>query len=352
MMVCLLVAASAAFGQSNTIKGKLDIQFNSRVQQDDNGNPTLGVKDVYTFDLGVTDTLLFQGSVEHLPTILGGGMGSEKQAGTLMYNLNLVMRNPAYPEQKKAVGKFVGGVPIDKKGVYQYGNGTMRMAVDVSGKASGFESAFRGTAAGKPPKGSGSSLIERAKKKAETLTRQVKGKTVRLVVTDYDKMAYPDLVIAAGPVQAAYPETRVTGEMMYDYERSSWYFRNVTMAYTLGGKSITDKLTGNIKWVESPQRKSNGEGQYEFDVRVNEPEQQSTEAAVFQPADDEAAFFTPDKTLSCLTGTAKYKDVMRGDTVSSSAVNIELVGNNLSKAQMVYLAKLIWLVNVVPMNAE
>ncbi len=348
VLVALLIALPAV-AADNTIKGKLDIQFNSRVQTDSGGNPTPGVKDVYTFDVAVVDTLGFQGTIQALPTILTARMGSEKQRASLVYNLNLSVANPANLTQKRTVGKLVGEVQVDKQGTYLFDQGTLRIAVDAAGKATGFESAFRGTAVGKPPKNT--SLAEKVKKQAQTLTRQVKGKTVSLIVKDYDIMTLRGLVLAAGPVRS-YPETTVNGEMMYDYERSAWYFRNLTMTYQAEGKTVTDKVSGNIKWVESPQRKTNGQGQYEFDVRFNEPEQTSSEAAVFQKADDEAAFFATDTSLPSLTGTAKYVDRFRGETVTSSAVGIDLVGNNLNKTQVVNAFKLIWLVSVVPVNAE
>ncbi len=348
-LVAALALAGPALAADNTIKGKLDIQFNSRVQVDNAGNPTLGVKDIYTFDVTAVDTLGFQGTIQALPTVLSARLGSERQRAALTYNLNLQVANPKDLSQKRTVGKLVGDVQIDKQGVYHFDQGTVRIAVDAMGKAVGFESAFRGTAVGKPPKNT--SLAEKVKKQAQTISRQVKGKTVSLLVKDYDIMTLQGLVLAAGPVRS-YPETTVNGEMMYDYERSAWYFRNLTMTYQMDGKTVTDKLTGNIKWVESPQRKSNGQGQYEFDVRFNEPEQTSNEATVFAKADDEAAFFATDTSLPSLTGTAKYVDKFRGETVTSSAVTIDLVGNNLNKTQVVNAFKLIWLVDVVPVNSE
>jgi hypothetical protein len=349
MVVITLMIALPEMAADSTIKGKLDIQFNSRAQTDDSGTPTVGVKDVYTFDLTVADTLGFQGTIQTLPTILTARLGSEKQKASLTYNLNLLVANPADLTQKKAVGKLVGEVQVDKQGVYHFDEGTVRIAIDAAGRAQGFESAFRGKAVGKAPKSN--SLVERVKKQAQTITRQVKGKTVSLVVKDYDIMTLQGLVLAAGPVRS-YPETTVNGEMMYDYERSAWYFRNLTMTYQVDGKTVSDKLSGNIKWVESPQRKSNGQGQYDFDMRFNEPEQTSNETAVFQKADDEAAFFATDTKLPSLTGAAKYVDRFRGETVTSSAVTIDLTGNNLNKTQVVNAFKLVWLVGVVPVNAE
>jgi hypothetical protein len=341
-------AATPATSTANTVKGTMKIAFDSRVQLDESGKPKAGVKDVYTLDLQAVDTAIFQGTIEYLPTILSSVLGRETQQGLLTYNLNLLVANPANLTQRRAVGKLTGGVQIDSKGVYLYDKGTLRIAVDAAGTASGFESKFSGAAVGKPPKNTSS--LAAAKKQAQTLTRQVQGKTVKLVVTDYDIMTLNSLVLAAGPVRT-YPETTVNGEMLYDYERSAWYFRGLTMTYIVDGKAVTDKITGNIKWVESPQRKTNGEGEYQFDVRCNEPEQKSGETAVFQPVDDEAAFFAVDKTLPSLTGTAKYKDTMRGETVASSAVTIDLT-SNLNKQQVINLTKLIWLVAVVPVNAE
>jgi hypothetical protein len=350
LAVCSTFAAGTGKADPNKITGKMDIQFSSRTKLDDSGNPATGVKDVYTLDFQVTDTLRFQGTVEHLPTILGSVLGTEKQAGTLTYNVNLSVINPANASQSVNVGKLVGGVPINKSGVYDYDKGTLRIAVNATGAAQGFDSKFSGTAAGKPPKST--SVVARAKKQAITLTKKAQGKTVSLVVTDYDIMTFTGFTLAAGSVKS-YPETKVSGEMLYDYERSAWYFRNMSMSYTgSDNKLVTDKISGNIKWVEDPQRKTNGQGEYQFDVRFNEPEQTSSEKDVFKPVEDESAFFAVDKTITSLTGTAKYKDQMRGETVASSAVTVDLTGNKLTKPQLVNAFKLIWLVSIVPMNAE
>jgi hypothetical protein len=341
--------APAAPAAAPTVKGTMKIDFKSRVQVTDAGVPQAEIVDTYLVDLTVADSLLFQGSIAYLPPIFSSVLGRETQASKLDYKLDLSIRNPSNLSEVKRVGRMVGGVPIDRNGVYDYGKGTLRIAVDAMGKASGFESQFSGQAAGKPPKVG--SVLEKAKKQALTLTRSVNGKTVKLVVTDYDKMALSSLLLGAGPVRT-YPETTVNGELLYDYERGAWYCNGVTMSYQLDGKAVTDKLSGNIKWVESPDRKSNGEGEYQFDVRVNEPEVKQGEAAVFAAPDDESAFFASDSTVPSLTGKAKYKDTIRGETVAASTVAVDLVGNNLTKQQVVNLTKLLWFVSVVPMNSE
>ena len=349
MILCVItLAVGSVFAQSNKVTGTMKIKFNGRTEVDDAGNPIMGVKNVYSLDIMSTGLLCFQGNVEELPGIYSGGFGTEKQGWQVSYNLQASIVNPANPQQKKAVGKFVGTVPIDKKGVYQYGRGTLRMAIDAAGSASQFESKFSGTAAGRPPKTG--SVIEKIKKQAVTLTRQAKGKMVRIVVTDYDKMDYSDVVLSAGPVKS-YPETHVNGQMLYDYERSAWYFNGVTLSYRMAGKDVTDKLSGNIKWVEDPQRKSNGLAEYQFDVRVNEPEKDN-ETAVFKGGDDEAAFFAVDSTLAALTGTAKYKDQLKDGIPMTSDVVYDLTGNCLTKQQIVALTKLILFVNIIPFSAE
>jgi hypothetical protein len=334
-----------------TVTGTLDIKYQTRVQQED-GVPVEGVRDEYILALSAFAAVDIEGKIYHLPTIFSTVLGREKQQAQLSYDLAMLVRNPQKQTDRKQVGKLVGTVPIDRKGIYQYGNGTLRMAVDAAGKAAGFESKFQGQAAGKPPQND--STLARAKKKTKTLVKSVKGKSVKIVVSDYDEMDCVDLIVAAGPVKA-YPETKFNGKLLYDYERSAWYFDGLKMAYVMpDGNVITDTLSGNIKWIESPQRSSNGEGEYQFDVRVNEPAQAATdEAAAFAAVDDESAFFTVDNTLPSLTGSAKYKDTIRaGGTVTASTVAITLAGNNLTRQQVMALTKLLWLVSIVPMNAE
>ena len=359
VLVVLLACVSLAFGQAPaagavakplTVKGTMDIRFDSRVQVDDAGKPTPGVVDTYKLDIAAADTAVFRGTVKATPGIFGDMTGMMKQQAVLQYAIDLFVRNPANLSDERMIGRLVGGVPIDGKGVYQYGQGTLRIAVDAAGKASGFESAFRGSAVGKPLKSS--TALDKLKQQAMTLTRQVQGKTVKLTLSNYDKMLFQGLTMAAGPVKT-YPEVNVNGELLYDYERSAWYFNGVQLTYTLDGKPCVDKLSGNIKWVESPNRKSTGEGKYVFDVRVNEKEKSpGGEAAVFAGADDEAAFFSVDNSIAGLTGEAKYKDTFSGDTVTASSVAIDLTGNQLSKVQVINLTKLLWLVSVVPFNAE
>ena len=346
-----LIAASASAQPNDRITGTLSIDYQTRVRAGDDGTPEAGVKDAYDVNLNVGNKTLMHGSIQYTPTILSKIVGRETQQGQVYYNLAFEVMNPVNATEHRQVGKLVGAVPVDKNGVYLYDSGTLRVAIDAIGKIDAFESKFRGRAAGKPPRDD--SALGRARKQALTVYKQVNGKTVALQVTDYDQMAMTNLVLAAGPTQG-YPETTVNGDMIYDYDRDAWYFKNASMTYALDGKSTTDKLSGSIRWVESPNRAQNGEGQYEFDVRVNAPDaQKNSEAAAFASAGDESEFFAaPDTTAQSLTGVAKYKDTMSGEDVVSSRVAIDLSGNNLTQQQRLALTKLIWLVSVVPMNAE
>ena len=334
------------------ITGNMQIEFKSHKDLDDAGKPTAGVKDTYTLDLTVAETLQFGGKVEYLPPLFNS-FGMAKQDSHVYYSLDLGIKNPANLSSAPLnIGRFVGEVPVDRKGVYQYDRGTARIAVDAHGQSAGFESKFQGTAAGKPP--TTGSLTEKIAQQATDIQRSIGGKQVKIAVTKYDRMMW-DATLPAGPVRM-YPETHIAGEMLYDYERTAWYFNGLTMTYQVGGKTVTDKLTGDIKWVKTPNYKSTGEGEYQFDVRVNEPEQGATtgEAAAFAPA-DEAAFFASDAAIPSLQGKMKYKDTLiAGDeeNVGASKIEIALTGNKLTKFQVVNLAKLIVFADIVPLNSD
>jgi hypothetical protein len=214
--------------------------------------------------------------------------------------------------------------------------------------AKGFESKFTGLAAGKPPmKALG--LIDSLKKQAVNITKNVNGKNMTIIVKKYDKMQFQNHILGAGPVQI-YQEVTVNGEMIYDYDRSVWYFNRMTISYVVDGQQKVDKVSGTILWVESADRKSTGNGEYDFDVRINEPP--PGEEAIFASSSDESAFFATDNSIPSLTGTMKYHDTINGDTTTASSVKIDLTGNKLTKQQMMVLCKLLVFSAAVPMNAD
>lgn len=339
----LAVSAFAQTPQATTptfIKGDLKIQFNTRRSED--SKPKEGATDVYTLNVNVSDSSLFHGTIEQRPFI--DGTFGIAQAGQLTYAIDCDVVNPKNTSQTRNVGKLYGTIPVDKNNVYRFADGALRVSVFGAGTAKGFESKFTGLALGKPP-AKATGYIEQAKK-ALSFTNS---KGVAISVSKYDKMEYQQHVLAAGPVQI-YPEVTVNGSLIYDYGRSAWYFQNVTVSYTVEGRQMSDKLTGNIRWVESANRKSTGEGEYQFDVHVNEP--LPSEAAVFAAPSDESAFFATDDAVSALVGTMKYKDTMNGDSVVASNVTIALTGNKLTKQQTMYMCKLLFLSTIVPLNAE
>lgn len=330
-----------------TVKGTLDITYNTHSDIDESGQSKEGVTDLYLYNLTVVDTLLFNGEICHQPTLFSSILGRETQAALIQYDMTMSVRNPENVAEVKVVGKIAGKAPIDKKGVYCFSDGTLRMAIEASGKAAAFESQFSGSADGKIP--TNDSTLAHSKKAAITLSKNVRGIKANIIVTDYEIMKFRNLILPSGPAQN-YPEITVNGELMYDYERTAWFFRDVELVYILDGKEVTDKLTGHIKWNADPKRDVNGKGYYKYDVRVNEADEPFNLLSIFEETDNESTFFATDYTLHNLVGTAKYDDLIRNEILYSSKILIDLTGNNLSKVQVVNLTKLLLLIGVVPMN--
>lgn len=351
LTLLFLALASSAFAQQPTapdifIRGEAAIKFNSRTNTDGDGKPREGVTDKYTLSVNVSNSVLFRGTIEHTPHI--SKVVGTSQLAHLDYTVECDVVNPRNPSQTRNVGRIFGMVPVDDKNVYRFDEGSLKTVVFPVGTAKGFESTFKGIAAGKPP-ASSAGFLTKLKNEALNVTKLVNGKSIAIAVTKYDRMEFRGHVLGAGPVQI-YPDATVNGSMIYDYGRTAWYFENVTIGYVVDGRQFQDKVTGNIRWIEAPNRANSGQGEYQFDVRVNEPSQ--TEAAAFTGPADESAFFAVDEGIPALTGTMKYKDTMSGETVTNSAVTIDLKGNKLTKQQAMNLAKLLFFSLVVPLNAE
>ncbi len=315
------------------ITGSMNIRFDSRA------NPA--ALDTYNLNINVADSAIFKGTITQ-KQFVHNYVGSN-QNGQLTYSIDTAVVNPKNPAQTRDVGRFFGSVPVDAKNVYRFDDGFLKISVLPIGQAKGFESRFTGTAMGKPPAVSG---VARLKQEA---MRLVSPKGGAVTLRNYDVMRFQNVVLAAGPVQI-YPDVTVSGDMVYDYDRSIWYFKNVSFTYAADAAKRQDTLTGTIRWIEDPNRSANGLGHYEFDVRVNEPP--PTEAAVFGATSDEASFFASDDTIPGLTGTMNYKDTMNGDSVSASAIQIDLHGNRLTKVQTMALAKILFFTMTVPLNSE
>jgi len=343
--------------EQNVITGTMDIDFMTRTTPDrsgdlQDGSPALGVRDKYTFDLAVAKTTQFSGTIYRQPNLYSKTLRMRKQNAALTFDVNLAVLNPQDLKQKKNVGKWVGQVPIDSEsGAFELTGGRasespLRIAIDSVGAAQGFTDNFGGR------------LVGKAEKKdnlaAYTYKRLVGSRTVQITVKRSDPMRFENIRLAKGPAEA-YPATIVSGRLDYDYETGNWFTDGIRMRYTIEGKEYEDVITGSIKWVEDPNRATNGKGQYEFNLRFNEEKSRTpaSESDAFKALSAEDAFFVVDDTIPCLTGTIAYVDTMAagGDAPASSKVTYNLHANKLTKQQIMNFFKL-WLLGIGPTNDE
>lgn len=343
--------------KDDVIKGTVDIEFNTRTKQDTSGDlrpnsAALGAKDIYRVQLTVGDTTEFSGQITRQPNLFSKIIRSKKQEAQLGFKLDLSVLNPKDLKQKKTVGNWVGEVPIDTaSGAFDLAGGAakespLRIFVDSVGSAKAFTEPFSGRLIGKAE--SKESLA------AYTYTRLVGTKKVQVVVKKSDPMRFENIKLAKGPSEN-YPNTIVNGRLDYDYETGNWFTDGIRFTYSLNGKEFTDVVTGSIKWVEDPNRSSNGKGYYEFNLRFNEEKNKTatTEGAAFEKMSDEDAFFAVDNTIPCLTGRVSYVDTMMsgGELPASSKSEYRLNANKLNKQQIMNFFKL-WMICVGPTNDE
>ncbi|MCC6322855.1 MAG: hypothetical protein IT438_15635 [Phycisphaerales bacterium] len=343
--------------EDGVIAGTMDIQFNTRTSKDTSGDlredsPAVGVKDRYSFSLSVVKTTEYSGEITRQPNLFTKTLGRKKQDAQLFYKVDLAVLNPKDTKQKKNVGRWVGTVPIDTaSGAFDLSGGAksesqLRINVDAVGKAAAFVDNFAGR------------LVGKAEKKDNLASyhykRIIGGKTVEVKVKKSDPMRFENLVLAKGPSEN-YPRTIVNGRLDYDYETGNYFADNIRFKYSLDGADYEDIVTGTIKWVEDPDRKSNGKGFYDFNIRFNEEKNTSasSEGAAFEKLSDEDAFFAVDNSVPCLTGRVTYADVIPAgqDLPTSSKVTYALNANKLTKQQVMNFFKL-WLVAIGPTNDE
>lgn len=326
-----------AWAQSNSIKGTIGMNYESRAARL-NGADTRAVADVYDVDMTIGDTILLVGRLYHVPNQFNS-MGMMTQAGELKADLVISVKSPDLTKTKD-IGKIMGIVPIDARGVYQFNDGSLRAGLNATMRAPAYESKFMGSV-------QGVSLNENSwwRKKqlaALEMRKMVRGQQRKIAVTKYDQMVAQGFVIPSFPAQE-YAEAEVSGGALYDYEREAWLFRDMTIT-PKGGRP--DHVGGSILW-----KRSNSGGTYTFDVRVNEP-QVSAEAAAFMPASSEADFFAEDVTIPGITGTMVFSDTKREDTVVASKATINLVGSQITKAQARNIATTLLVSYIIPMCSE
>lgn len=342
--------------KDGVITGTMDIDFATRTNLDSSGDlkagsPALGAKDTYKFTFQVAETTEFSGTVTRQPNLYSKIIASRKQDALISYSIDLAVLNPRDLKQKRVVGKWVGTMPIDTAtGAYNLAGGTakespLRINIDAVGRAPAFVDRFAGK------------LIGKAEKKENlaqySFKRIVGNKTVQVVVKKSDPMRFENVILAKGPAET-YPSTSVNGRLDYDYETGNWFTDGITFSYNLDGVDYNDRVTGSIKWVEDADRKTNGKGYYEFNLRWNEGKhkQEGGEAAAFEKMSDEDAFFAVDNSIPCLTGRISYVDTLSGsDVPSQSKVTYSLNANKLTKQQVMSFFKL-WMIAIGPTNDE
>lgn len=356
------LAAPAAMAQEQltedgVIAGSMDIEFHTRTNLDTSGDlkegsAALGTKDNYKFKFAVAKTTEFSGEITRQPNLYSKLLGRKQQMAEIGYSVDLAVLNPKDLKQRRVVGKWVGLVPIEAaSGAYDLGGGVkserpLRIAIDAVGRAPAFTDTFGGRLIGKAEKKD--SLV------GATYKRIVGNKTVEFNVKHSDPMRFENIILAKGPAEV-YPRTTVTGRLDYDYETGNWVTDGIKFRYTVDGKEAEDTVTGTIKWVEDADRKANGKGDYQFNLRFNEERNKSAsgEAAAFEKMSSEDAFFAVDNSIPCLTGKIEYVDSFGagGETVATSKVTYSLNANKLTKQQVMNFFKL-WMLAIGPTNDE
>jgi len=347
--------AQDAITKEDVIAGTMNIDFGTRTTKDTSGDlkegsSAIGAKDKYTFTLRVAETTEFAGEIQRQPNLYSKLINRKKQEAQLFYKINMAVLNPKDLKQKKSVGSWVGTVPIDTaSGAFDLSGGSakesaLRIAVDAVGKASAFTENFGGKLVGKAE--------NKESLAAYTFKRVVGNKEVKVEVKKSDPIRFDSVSLAKGPSEN-YPRTSVSGRLDYDYETGNWFTDGIRFRYTLDGKETEDVITGSIKWVEDPDRKSNGKGHYEFNLRFNEEKNKKagSEAAAFDKMSEEDAFFAVDDSVPCLTGKIVYQDTMSGESVTASKVEYHLNANKLTKQQVMNFFKM-WMLAVGPTNDE
>lgn len=362
LVALTLIDASAQTNGALFVKGDMNIKFNTHL----NPPGTKGIQDVYSININVANSALFHGKMFDRPQVIEGMFTKAiTQHRSLKYDIDCDVMNPRNPAQTRNIGRMYGMVPISSDGVYHYGSDAGNpnpLVIDILplGNAGGFTSKFSGTAVGKP-------LVRPANwtdtiRESVNISRLVNGKPMTVTLKRYDKMEFQNVVLAQGPIQIYQPVT-VNGTMLYDYDKKCWFFNNFTVQYAEGTSIKIDRVAGTIRWVPDAHRAQNGLGQYQFDIRVNEPVPDAN--AAFAAPSDESSFFATDTAVPGLVGTMSYKDTFDPTTVdgsadptgdnavaTASAVTIDLNGNNINKQQVMVLAKVVIFASVIPMNAD
>jgi hypothetical protein len=347
-------AAANTLTEDDVISGAMTITFNTRTNLDTSGDlkagsAALGAQDQYNFQMHVAKTTEYNGDIFRQPKLYSSVLKRTKQNAKMAFNTYIAVLNPNDMKQRKDVGKWIGELAIDPtSGAYNLGGGDspLRIAVDAVGRAAAFTDKFGGILQGKAE--------NKESLSSYTYHRMMGDKTVEITVKKSDPMSFQQIELAKGPAEI-YPHTMVNGRLDYDYETGNWFTDGIHFRYNVNGKDYEDVVTGSIKWIEDPQRATNGKGHYDFNLRYNEEKNKpaSSESAAFANMSQEDAFFAVDNSIPCLTGHIDYVDtfIPGGTTPSMSKVTYHIGANKLTKQQIVNFYKL-WMVCVGPTNDE
>jgi len=321
--------------QPGYIKGSMTADFQTQRPENRDGDyPLQGVSDRFAIDLAVGYTK-YRGNVSCLPHIFSKHIGRVLQDGSCSFDLNLSVLNPQNPSQSRDIGKLVGTYAVNDRGEVNLSAGNLRMEVQTMGKAQGFTSPFSGQFAGKPPSKvtTLTQIAESAQKQARTIEKMMNGKKISVALGDVDPVRFQGTMLAMGPV-GTYPEATVEGELIYSYETDNW-FPQMTVRV---GNGKPDTIGGGMKWVDD----SANEGHYELNVIFNEQVTQG-EAAAFDEAQGEDAFFMTDVSQSVINGRINFRDVKVGESVVKSEVSFDIGVQNITPIQAQNFAKIMLL---------
>jgi len=324
------------------VQGTMLIAFGTRSDVDDEGKPRTGSEDRYTVHLQLGDgPLAVAGTIKRHPLLLSSILGRELQGAGLGFDLKFLSGG-------KPTAEMTGSVPIDEKGVYVLSGGKLLMKTP-----NGRTAAFSGRIVGKSDNtaaGLANKLYEYA--------RVIRGKRIKVQSKHIDPLEFKNVLLASGP--QSFPESTVNGRLDYDYDTGNWLTSGLRIAYSKDGQKAEDTVSGSIRWVEDAHRDTNGRGEYQFNLRFNEP--QKDESAYFTDAADEELFFAVDESVPSLTGSVAYIDTYGPSADASEAADDErpvlaskvtyrLESRGLTETQVMNFLKL-WLLVVGPVNDE
>lgn len=309
-----LFAASAALAQQSQalkeipadkakLTGTMTVDYNSRSLRSSSGT------DAYDLtELAVADLMILKGTVQRTP------------GKSLVYSVKFDVVNPSNPSQiAREVAILRGDLQIDSNGRYIPDAGRLRIDVVKGNQTS---SPFGGSIQGRGVTRwweVGEQFRKAQKEATKIYSRVVDGKVVSIQVKNPDPLRFERTQLAAGPFSFL-PETRVSGNLDFDYELGNWLTdqNGVTFSYTVADRSLTDRVSGSIRYVEEngnftdkAGKKRPYTGYYEYNLRWNE-QAVNNDNSFFDSgaaqAQTDAFFSTTDQSKPGLYGRVYYND--------------------------------------------